>query len=94
MSLNSGPANISDILKNKRTINLPAYQWQDLALRVIRELGIPKFKRNAVFRVCKKYPKNIIEKAVNDTKELCRTGERWKYFFKITDSTANPKIDD
>lgn len=91
MVLNSGPSNISDILKNKRQqIKPPAYQWQDLALRVIRELGIPQFKRNAVFRVCKKYSKTVIEKGINDTKELCQTGERWKYFFKIVDGSDKP----
>lgn len=92
MALNSGPSNISDILKNKQQqIKPPAYEWQDLALRVIRELGIPQFKRNAVFRVCKKYAKPIVEKAINDTKELCQTGERWKYFFKIVDAGDNPE---
>lgn len=61
----------------------PAYEWQDLALRIIAELEIPKEKRNSTFQVCKKFPKVIVEKALSDTKELCQTGEKWRYFFKI-----------
>lgn len=76
---------LSDILKNRKTIKPPAYPWQDLALRVIRDLGIPGFKRGAVFKVCKEKPANQIELALNDTKELCKDGARWKYFFKIID---------
>jgi hypothetical protein len=64
-------------------IKPPAYQWQDLALRVINELGIPPAKKGSVFQACKKYPKEVIELALNDTKELVQKGERWRYFFKI-----------
>ncbi|OGF25895.1 hypothetical protein A2331_06325 [Candidatus Falkowbacteria bacterium RIFOXYB2_FULL_34_18] len=60
-----------------------AYVWQDFALRVIKELNIPSFKRSAVFKICKENSKETVERAMNDTKELCKTGERWKYFFKI-----------
>jgi len=67
----------------------PAYAWQDLALRVIKELNIPNFKRSAVFKVCKLKPRTYIEKCLNDTKELCQGGEQWKYFFKV----VNTKID-
>lgn len=78
----------SDILKNRQSvkpIKPPAYPWQDLALRVINDLGIPGFKRGAVFKVCKIKPAQQIEIALNDTKELCRSGAKWKYFFKIID---------
>lgn len=75
----------SDIFKNRKTVKPPAYPWQDLALRVIKELGIPDFKRSSVFKACKDLPINIIEMALNDTKELCKTGAKWKYFFKILD---------
>ena len=75
--------NIIDIIKNKKTKKAPAYAWQDLALRVIADLGIPNNKRNSVFKVCRDYPKIKIERALNDTKELCKTGEKWRYFFKI-----------
>ena len=61
----------------------PAYAWQDLALQVIKELNIPNFKRSAVFKVCKLKPRVFVEKCLNDTKELCQTGEKWKYFFKV-----------
>ena len=72
-----------DILKNKKTVKPPAYPWQDLALQIIDELNIPGNKKNAVFKVCKQYPKQFIEKCLNDTKELCQTDEKWKYFFKL-----------
>lgn len=75
----------SDIFKNRKTVKPPAYPWQDLALRVIKDLGVPDFKRSSVFKACKDLPINIIEMALNDTKELCKTGAKWKYFFKIID---------
>ncbi len=69
---------------NKRAAKKPpAFEWQDLALRVIKELGIPGNKRSSVFQICKKYKKTIVEKAMSDTKELCKTGEKWRYFFKV-----------
>jgi len=76
---------LSDILKTKKTIKPPAYPWQDLALRIIKELSIPDFKRNSVFKICKEKPAHEVELALNDTKELCKDGLRWKYFFKIID---------
>lgn len=69
--------------KGRKPVKPPAYEWQDLALKVIKELGIPNGKRNSVFRVCKENPKEVILQALNDTKELCETGAKWKYFFKI-----------
>ncbi|MBU0721949.1 hypothetical protein KKA93_00630 [Patescibacteria group bacterium] len=63
--------------------NMPTYAWQDLALRVIKELNIPNFKKSAVFKVCKLKSRIYVEKCLNDTKELCQTGEKWKYFFKL-----------
>ncbi len=75
----------SDIIKNKKRLKAPAYPWQDLALRVIKELSIPAFKRSAVFQVCKNKTAPEIELALNDTKELCHDGAKWKYFFKIID---------
>jgi hypothetical protein len=76
----------SDIFKNRQTVKPPAYPWQDLALRVIKDLGIPDFKRSSVFKACKDLPLNTIEIALNDTKELCKTGSKWQYFFKIIDA--------
>lgn len=90
MKTNNGPQKLKDIIKKgqspKGTGQVkkpPAYQWQDLALRVIDELGIPNKKRSAVFKACKENPKSFIETCLNDTKELCKTGEKWKYFFKL-----------
>lgn len=72
-----------ELMKNKAIKKPPVYQWQDLALRVIKDLEIPKNKRSSVFQICKKYSKPIVERALNDTKELCKSGEKWRYFFKV-----------
>lgn len=76
---------IAAILKSRQSKKAPAYPWQDLALRVIKELSIPNFKRGAVFKVCKNLAPNLVERAMNDTKELCKTASAWKYFFKLAD---------
>jgi hypothetical protein len=78
-------SSLADILKAKQKIKAPAYPWQDLALRIIKELNIPNFKRGAVFKVCRDLPTHKVTLAFNDTKELCKTGSTWKYFFKIID---------
>jgi hypothetical protein len=75
--------NLADILKRRTIVKPPAYEWQDFALRVIKELGIPDFKRSAVFKICRDQHKNTVEKAMNETKELCQTGSKWQYFFKV-----------
>ncbi|MFA5248101.1 MAG: hypothetical protein WC415_02545 [Patescibacteria group bacterium] len=69
----------------------PAYQWQELALRVISELGIPPFKKSSVFKACRDHPKDFIEICLNDTKELCTDGQSWKYFFKIIQNRIKEK---
>jgi hypothetical protein len=75
---------LGDIFKKKKASKKPpAFEWQELALSIIKELGVPNFKRNSVFKICKENPKNIVIAALNDTKELCKTGEKWKYFFKV-----------
>lgn len=82
----------ADIIKDKKpAIKPPAYPWQDLALRIIKELGIPAFKRSAVFKVCRDYPAHRLVVALNDTKELCSGGAAWKYFFKIIDQEGENK---
>lgn len=83
---------MADIFKAKLAkpaIKAPAYPWQELALRVIKELNIPNFKRSSVFKICKEKEAQIVERAINDTKELCKGGEQWKYFFKVIDLPAN-----
>ncbi|RJQ33947.1 hypothetical protein C4566_02825 [Candidatus Parcubacteria bacterium] len=74
---------IADIFQNKAPgKKAPAYQWQDLALQIINELGVPNFKRSSVFKICKEHERNFVEKCFDDTKELAE-GDRWKYFFKL-----------
>jgi hypothetical protein len=78
----------SEVFKNKKPlVKPPAYPWQELALRIIKELSIPNFKRSSVFKVCRDLPSTVVERAFNDTKELCQTGLAWKYFFKIIDAS-------
>jgi hypothetical protein len=69
----------------------PAYPWQDLALKVVADLGVPGFKRASIFKICRDFPKEFVERCLNDTKELCKGGEGWKYFLKVvgTESKRN-----
>jgi hypothetical protein len=76
---------LADIFKAKQKTKAPAYPWQDMALQIIKDLNIPEFKRGAVFKVCRDLPAHKVRLALNDTKELCKTGAAWKYFFKIID---------
>jgi hypothetical protein len=83
---NQEPSSLAEILNNKakaQTKKPPAYDWQEKALWVIKELNIPAEKKSSVFQICKKAPSHLVERAVNDTKELMPTGEKWRYFFKI-----------
>lgn len=82
MTNTTGFQNIGNILQHKNTLKPPAYQWQDLALRIIQELRVPAFKRNSVFKICKDNSKDFVEKCLDDTKELAK-GDTWKYFFKV-----------
>lgn len=84
MELNEGLKNKKYIKKHSGGKKPPPYQWQETALRVIEQLAVPNSKRNAVFRVCKLKHSNFIEQCLAETKELCREGEAWKYFFKLT----------
>lgn len=83
MSETAGAQKISDFIRKKRLLKAPAYPWQDLALTIINELNVPPYKKSAVFKVCKNNSRIFIERCLNDTKELCPTGEKWKYFFKV-----------
>jgi len=96
MKTDKGLESIGDLFNSGQKSKLsrpkaPAYAWQDLALRVIKELNIPNFKRSAVFKVCKLRSRTYIEKCLNDTKELCQTGEQWKYFFKVAAGNSKGK---
>lgn len=95
MKQDPGPQKLSFILTAKpNAIKAPAYEWQDLALKIIAEFAVPGFKRNSVFQICKQNTKELVEKAINETKELCKSGEKWKYFFKVIDSLKKPKNSD
>lgn len=83
MTETNGVQKIGDFIRKKTRPKAPAYQWQDLALTVISELNVPLFKKSAVFKVCKNNSRIFIERCLNDTKELCPSGEKWKYFFKV-----------
>lgn len=85
-TINKGFEDFKEILTKKVTKKAPAYQWQDLALRIIKELNIPAFKRSSVFKACKNNSQQQVIKALVDTKELCKSGEKWKYFFKVINS--------
>lgn len=80
---------IGETIKKWKAAKPPAYPWQDLALRVIGDLNIPNFKKSAVFKACRDNSKIFIERCLNDTKELCKTGEKWKYFFKVLHQENN-----
>lgn len=90
MKQDEGPQKLSDLFNRVQAQKPPAYEWQDFALRIIQELGIPNFKRASVFKICKDNSKGYVEKCLNDTKELCKTGERWKYFFKVVAGQNKP----
>lgn len=72
----------------------PTFQWQELALKIIQEFDVPTNKKSSVFKVCKQHSKLIIERALSDTKELCKSGEKWRYFFKVIDIHIQKKPDD
>ena len=93
MKKDQGFQKLDFILGNKKPAKPPpTYEWQDLALQIIAELNVPNFKRSSVFKVCKQYHKEKVLIALNDTKELCQTGEKWKYFFKVVGGTNKPNV--
>ncbi|MBT6691530.1 hypothetical protein HOB10_04325 [Candidatus Parcubacteria bacterium] len=90
---------IADIFQDKKqdkkpVKQAPAYQWQDFALKIIKDLAVPGFKRNSVFKICKDLDKNFVEKCLDDTKELAEGREQWKYFFKLIGqkNDNNPEV--
>jgi hypothetical protein len=91
MPIDKGLEKIGDLFSRKPS-KLPTFAWQELALRVINELSIPNFKRSSVFQVCKQKSRIYIEKCLNDTKELCQSGEKWKYFFKVIAGDKKEKL--
>ena len=73
----------ASIWKNKKTVKPPAYQWQELALELIKELNVPISKKSSVFKLCRDKGEKLIRQALTDTRELCKEGEKWRYFFKV-----------
>ncbi len=78
---------LGDIIKKNRQTKAPAYPWQELALKVIEDLKVPNDKRSSVFKACKENNPETIKRALNDTKELCKTGFPWRYFFKVLEES-------
>jgi len=71
----------------------PTFEWQELALKIIQEFDVPANKKSSIFKVCKQHNKLILERAFSDTKELCKSGEKWRYFFKVIDIHIQAKPD-
>lgn len=83
---------IGDLLGKKgQEKKPPAYPWQELALKVIEELSIPNVKRSSVFKVCRDHHKEFIERCLADTKELCQSGGKWRYFLKLISEESKKK---
>jgi hypothetical protein len=82
VKIDTGPQHFKEIFNKKKTVKPPAYPWQELALQIIDQLNIPTKKKNSVFKVCKLYPRQFIERCFNETKELAAK-EKWRYFFKL-----------
>lgn len=88
METNKGFEDLGAIFASRqlqKTKKPPAHEWQDLALQIIQELSVPNFKRNSIFKVCKDNDKIAVLRALNDTKELCKSGQKWAYFLKVID---------
>ncbi|MBN2854449.1 hypothetical protein JXK06_02885 [Patescibacteria group bacterium] len=75
--------------KNTKKVKPPAYSWQELALAIIKDLEVPDFKKSSVFKICRDLPENKVKIALNDTKELCKSGSKWQYFFKVATDLKN-----
>ncbi|MCX6785604.1 MAG: hypothetical protein NTZ18_01990 [Candidatus Komeilibacteria bacterium] len=85
--MSEGFKNIKEIFNNRRQAGPkpPVYPWQDMALRIIKQLAIPPYKKSAIFKVCRDLPQSYILGCFSDTQELCKSGEKWRYFFKLID---------
>lgn len=83
---------IGDIFdNNKKASKPPAYKWQDLALEIINDLNIPSHKKSSVFKVCRDNYPQFVKRCWNDTKELCDSKEKWRYFFKVVNAKDGDK---
>lgn len=73
---------LKDILQSRvvEKKKAPAYQFQELALQIIKSFGADAKDRSSIFRYCK-LDYNIALKAFNDCKELGKMNA--PYFFKL-----------
>jgi len=71
---------IALILKQKKEIKLPKYQWQELAFNIIKFLYDGEKKKSSIFLCCKKNEK-LARYAFNECKELNKPYTN--YFLKI-----------
>ncbi len=69
----------------------PAYQWQEVALNIIKEFNVPFNRKSSVFKACKDKHKNVVARCITDTRELCKSGEKWRYFFKLINESSKIK---
>lgn len=83
MDNNDNLFQFKDIIKNKKNVKPPAYRWQEMALEIIKEFNIPDSKKSSVFKACKTKPEHVVKRALIDTRELCESGDKWRYFFKL-----------
>ncbi|MBL7058708.1 hypothetical protein ISS03_05230 [Patescibacteria group bacterium] len=82
-------------IANKVVVKKPvAYSWQGLALKIIQDFQVPANKKSSVFKICKTNTESYIERCLNDTKELCQDGEKWKYFFKVINNAKKEQAGD
>ena len=90
----SEPTSFADIFKARATkppVKAPAYPWQDLALRVIKELSIPNFKLfNPQLSYHLKLPFNRKRHAVMKRASLCRTQNRNELKRRENPRSENP----
>lgn len=76
---------ISSVLAGKvierRTDSRVRHSFQDVALRIIRELEIPKARRSAYFAIVKRSPPALISRAFSFAKDYPNHNMRDKIFF-------------
>jgi hypothetical protein len=59
------------------------YPWQELAVKICKELKVPPKEQGNIFRVCKIFPLPFVEHAFNETRELAAGDLRSHYFIKV-----------
>jgi len=80
-NFNKGFIPLKDILKEKVAISTPKYEWQELALDIIKKLKASN--KGLIFKICKKYPKSFVMHALEETLELAKGDNKDRYFIKL-----------